>query len=686
MATNDTLLLDGLVDDLLEKEGSSDRGRVFELFALQQILKEWDLSVDELASGWTDGRQDGGIDGFYVLVNGHCIREISDFLWPRVSADIVVHIITCKHADGFSQAPLDALVASLTELLDFSIDDGILKGSYSKSLLTCRTRLLLSYRKLAPRLASFRVNISYASRGNKSLGIGVEVRSRANQIQKLVREYFNDAEANFEFIGATELVELHRRRNKFSLDLPFAASLTSPGANYVLLVKLTDYFNFCRDEDGKLRRYLFDSNVRDFMGLNRVNEDIAKTLGDRGTPDFWWLNNGVTILATNAWSTSNTLHMENVQIVNGLQTTESIYRFFSSEANKALEGSTETLIPEQRAIMVKVICSVDEEARDLIVRATNNQTGVEQISLHATEKIHRDIEEALLRAGLHYERRKNFYANQGVAISSIITPMYLAAGVLALGRRREPWSAVALRQRHLRKGGLHDELFSERTSLKIWRPIASVLKAVDSVLEEARPRRASDGFLKNNRYILALLTVARRFGTFNYTDEALSDLYCDTSFVDLIRTTLSFLSLSQLGNCRSRVDACRVCEQVAKQYDIAHIERIRRANSSMQTQELHMRQQPTTNISEEFMDRVLTALPPQPWKPGVHLVVSAKLDCSVNDYFAAVERLINSGRVLRQKDGVLYAPDGSVRGYDPERVLIGPDGSFALIEQTDVLR
>ncbi|MBK9219996.1 MAG: AIPR family protein [Uliginosibacterium sp.] len=36
----------------------------------------------------------------------------------------------------------------------------------------------------------------------------------------------------------------------------------------------------------------------------------------------------MTILATSAWSTSNTLHMENVQIVNGLQTTGSIYRHF----------------------------------------------------------------------------------------------------------------------------------------------------------------------------------------------------------------------------------------------------------------------------------------------------------------------------------------------------------------------
>lgn len=682
MATNDTLLLDGLIDDLLEKECSADRGKVFEFFALSQLLKEWDLSVDELASGWTDGRQDGGIDGFYVLVNGHCIRDISDFVWPKVSADIVVHIVTCKHADSFTQAALDALIASLTELLDLAIDDRDLKGAYSNAILTCRARLLVAYRKLAPRLSSFRVSISYASRGNRDSGIGVEVRSRADQILNLVQECFSGAQVDFEFIGASELVELNRRRPKYSLDLPFVASLSSSGANYVLLVNLEDYFRFCCDESGKLRRYLFDSNVRDFMGLNRVNEDIAQTLGDPSAPDFWWLNNGVTILATNAWSTSNTLHMENVQVVNGLQTTESIFRHFSGELGRfsgVVEGQG---LSERRSVMVKVVSSVDESARDRIIRATNNQTSVEQISLHATEKIQRDIEEALFRMGLHYERRKNFYVNQGVAINSIVTPMYLAAGILTLGRRREPWSAVALKQRHLRAGGLYDEIFSERPGLKVLGPIASVLKAVDRILEEVRPGNESEGFLKRNRFLLALLTVARKFGTFNYTDINLSGLNCDENFSDLIRSTWAMVPASQYRSGKSKGEVCNICQHFAEKAGISDIERIRGSGNVVREHNLEFfrRKYVAVVVSEDFIERVFAALPPQPWKPGLHSVLSARLGCSIKEYFAAVEKLIESGRVLRQRDGVLYAPDGSVQGYDPERVAIGPDGALKSIQ------
>ncbi len=51
---------------------------------------------------------------------------------------------------------------------------------------------------------------------------------------------------------------------------------------------------------------------------------------EAGSLDFWWLNNGVTILVTAATVVGRTIHLENIQIVNGLQTTETIFQFFKS--------------------------------------------------------------------------------------------------------------------------------------------------------------------------------------------------------------------------------------------------------------------------------------------------------------------------------------------------------------------
>lgn len=63
---------------------------------------------------------------------------------------------------------------------------------------------------------------------------------------------------------------------------------------------LTAYNKFIRDDHGNMRRYLFDSNVRDFLGENRVNQEIMASLEEADSPEFWWLNNGITILATSA--------------------------------------------------------------------------------------------------------------------------------------------------------------------------------------------------------------------------------------------------------------------------------------------------------------------------------------------------------------------------------------------------
>lgn len=657
MATNDVLLIDGVIDELVEQNPGMSRGDLFELFAISQILKDWDLKAEEIRSGWIDGRGDGGIDGFYVIVNGHCINEISDFVWPKASADILVYIITCKHADKFSQAALDALIASLTEIFDLSIADENLVGSYSKELLLCRSRLITAYRKLAPRLGAFKVAVFYASRGDAQKNIGDEVAARSQQIKELVARQFTGAEACFDFLGATELVKMHRKRPLFSLALPYISSLTQSGT-YILLVNLYEYYKFCvDDETGNLRRYLFDSNVRDYMGLNRVNQDIIQTLSDGQSPDFWWLNNGVTILATSAWAVSGCLHMENIQVVNGLQTTESIFNHFSSLVSRGALS-----ISDSRSLMVKVIVSEDAVARDRIIRATNNQTAVAEISLHATDKIQRDIEDALSAAGMLYERRKNHYVNQGASPGDTISPMYLAAGSIAL-LRKQPWVAVNLKQKHLRDSHFYDLVFDERVPLPAWPAIASILKCADSVLDSYRPKGNSEGFLKNNRYLLSFIAVAKRFGTFSFTGVDLVGLKVDDAFREGMQTAWNWMRINSHMQ-RGRTYAEWVCQQWARQMGVRNV--------NMVVAVLEKAEQ--KDLPDELINAVREALPPQPWKPGVHNLVRAKVGCSQRDLGFAINKLVDMGVFFSQRNGVLYDQNGKIVGFDPERVKMGGDG------------
>lgn len=71
-------------------------------------------------------------------------------------------------------------------------------------------------------------------------------------------------------------------------------------------------------------------------------------------------------------------------------------------------------ISDGRCVMIKVITQNDAEIRDEIIRSTNNQTAIQSKSLYATDKIQRDIEDVMRSHGLYYERRLNYYANQGI--------------------------------------------------------------------------------------------------------------------------------------------------------------------------------------------------------------------------------------------------------------------------------
>ena len=73
-------------------------------------------------------------------------------------------------------------------------------------------------------------------------------------------------------------------------------------------------------------------------------------------------------------------------------------------------------------------------------------------------------------------------------------------------------------------------------------------------------------------------------------------------------------------------------------------------------------------VDLDFAMAVNELLPEQPWKPGVHFKVTRKLGCTNNEYFQAVQLLIEEGIRNKQVDGVVYDNEGNVIKFDSERV------------------
>ena len=156
LAKNDKILLDGILDSRVEENiPSNQRDEAFEYLAYQQVLKDYDLSKEELLSGSVDGKDDGGIDAIYIFVNGHLITDITTTFWPKSNGELDIYLFTCKHRDSFKQEPINSLIASIEELLDLSIDVKELKGAYNSDVLEKRAIIMSTYKKLAAILCSF---------------------------------------------------------------------------------------------------------------------------------------------------------------------------------------------------------------------------------------------------------------------------------------------------------------------------------------------------------------------------------------------------------------------------------------------------------------------------------------------------------------------------------------------------
>lgn len=244
---------------------------------------------------------------------------------------------------------------------------------------------------------------------------------------------------------------------------------------YISLVKLGTYFKFITDDNHNLRKTFFEANVRDYQGHNSVNSSIADTLEGAGSEDFWWLNNGVTILSTDIkMITNKSLQVVNPEIVNGLQTSREIFNYFFDRL--------ESVDEDKRTILVRVIKPESEESRDNIIFSTNNQTSIPKSSLRVTDPIHLQIEMYFKNRGLYYDRRKNYYKNQKKKAADIISVSFLAQCLISLILRK-PDFARARPSTLLTDEETYKFLYDDNQDLEVYYKAARIGREVQNVLK-----------------------------------------------------------------------------------------------------------------------------------------------------------------------------------------------------------
>lgn len=476
---NDRVLLDQTLQQRQDARITPlDDSYAFELLACELALKEYDLSTDEIEEGIVGGGQDGGIDGIYVFYDGALLSEDSEifqdgFTPPRGNGQtqLELWLVQAKRTESFGEDAIDKLSVTCSHILDLAPDETALRTLYSQAVIDRSGYFRSALKKLVTKHPNVVIRFVYAARGDASK-INKRVKTRANNLKKQFENVVTSAVGEVEFLGASELWARAIQTPNFSLSLTCLESATGDDS-YVALVSLKNYLEFLTNQSGNLNSHIFDWNVRDYQGGVEVNKEIQESLQNVGTTDFWWLNNGVTVTCSKASLQGKTFQLDDVQVVNGLQTSHSIFKVLSK-----LPKDTPVL---SHSVLVRILVTNDLSTRDKIIRATNSQTKVPDASLRATDPIQRNIEEYFLANGWFYDRRKNYYKNQGKSADRIVSIPFLAQAMLAIGFSR-PDHSRARPSSLIKEDTRYKDVFSDSTPLVVYLWVALSQKSVESFL------------------------------------------------------------------------------------------------------------------------------------------------------------------------------------------------------------
>lgn len=528
MASSDVVIL----ESILAKEKSSfgqdlPDDKYFEQFCADLILRQFDLSYAELDDGNVGGGGDGGLDGMYTFVDGEYVAEDFDFDAVKRAPEVEFWTIQAKRESGFGETALDRATNTIKDILDFDKTADALTSLYDEAFAVRAGRFREAVTSLADRNPRVSIVFAYATKGDRDT-VGTPVTNRAQSLKDTAQQALRHATVRVDFVGAKELLDLARKDQSYTIQLDFAEQFISTDEdNYLGLVRLKDYLRFISDEAGGLRHYAFDANVRDFQGSNlEVNSDISDSLATPGDQlDFWWLNNGITILGSAATSAGKRVTVHNAHVVNGLQTSYTLHQLAAA--------SPERFENDARCMLVKIIVSDEDAARDRIIKATNFQTSIPSASLRATDRYQRNIEDYLKENGWFYDRRKNHYKNQGKPRGRIVSIAYLAQSLMSVVHR-EPDQARARPSSLIKNNVDYGRLFDERNPLALYVFCLRTMKGVDEFLLE-HSQSYSAVIRTNTRFHVAMVCAARLAGKIPYYPHevtAMVDKRCTQSDIE----------------------------------------------------------------------------------------------------------------------------------------------------------
>jgi hypothetical protein len=375
----------GVIESRIEHftQQNVPRNIAFAKLVLRDVFGVPDSEIDDCI---VDGGSDRGLDIVYVdhankvinLASCKCVAKYkkSQANFPGDEVDKIISIVDDilyrnEHALSGANGALSAHIRQIWELLE--ADNFAIKVH----LFSNQSKLVRDEKdRLVQRLSSHRAELYEHSLYELSHGV---VRASKPQFQKrlkpLIGRMFEHSDSDLSGLQAT--------------------------------VGLAELKQFLSNTDGEFDERLLSHNVRYFLGMdNNVNSAIRETILDGRFNEFWFLNNGITIVCDQVIGLRNGCHsinLKNPKIVNGGQTARVLF-----------ETLTNLLAKEGGAISVKIIETADESFIEKIAISSNSQSRIFGRDLRAFDPLQEKLALSVGRLGFVYKRKRSEKTDEGL--------------------------------------------------------------------------------------------------------------------------------------------------------------------------------------------------------------------------------------------------------------------------------
>lgn len=409
-----------------------DESTQFEMFVNYSIFTPKISTSFELADV-TTGNGDDGTDGLAIIIDEELIVSkedaISLFKSERKNHDVDIIFVQAKRSDSFDLGDFLKFKESIIKFVSSPDDEYPTTDEIQKETHDIYSVCLDNVPKIRGGKPSITARFV-------TTGIYQEPDAIEKAKIKLIKDletigYFSNIDIRF--IDRDELTSLWvSTYSGVQAQLPIFSNAPLPRIEgieeaYLVVASAKDVVNnLLINDDGSLRGYVFEENVRSFLGAeNPVNLAIAQTLNDIKTSTrFPVMNNGITIVSPDVRVQGNILHLENFQIVNGCQTSNVLYE-------------NRNILNNNIMVNLKIIETSNEDVFAELVRATNSQSKIEENQFFSLKPIVKRIEQYFdsfdqQDGRLYFERRDRQFIGKDVPAVRVFSVHTTAKCVAAM--------------------------------------------------------------------------------------------------------------------------------------------------------------------------------------------------------------------------------------------------------------